>query len=530
MVFVNEGLDTMSESGMTVQDPASALPDPESAAQVIYNPSLDQLREFSSHLETTTEFGAPAYVSDQRSRSADRTRNAVDHEFDDADYAHVEDAVEFAQEAALVCLDRQMGRGETASVCRYYVPREYGRIALAWAKLFEPVADDVDPDPDFVTVQVPETEETAIRILPEEGFTAVLGSDYTGEAKKSFLRLFMWDAKRQGGLGLHAGSKRVQLERSPGAGLSTVGQLFLGLSGTGKSTLTAHGLWLDDSEDAVEQRSTTSHSQAHENATMLQDDVCALLANGTVAGSEGQGLYIKTIGLDGEQQPELYDAATDESALLENVDVADGGTVDFDSDRHTTNGRAVIQRSQLTSADEEIDLPEVDQVFFITRNPAMPPVAKLTPEEAAVAFMLGESVQTSAGDPSKAGESIRVVGTNPFIVGPEGEEGNRFRDLITDLDVECYVLNTGSVGKRDVGVEDTVTLLREIARGTVEWRHDHTTDLTVPAEVPGLNVEDFDIAENLPDHEERLAELRAEREAYLDQFPKLDDSIRSAVY
>jgi phosphoenolpyruvate carboxykinase (ATP) len=73
-------------------------------------------------------------------------------------------------------------------------------------------------------------------------------------------------------------------------------------------------------------------------------------------------------------------------------------------------------------------------VFFITRNPAMPPVAKLTPEEAAVAFMLGESVQTSAGDPSKAGGRIRVVGTNPFIMGSQGEEGNRFRDLIADLD------------------------------------------------------------------------------------------------
>jgi phosphoenolpyruvate carboxykinase (ATP) len=536
-MLVREGPDTMSESGMTVQEPVSELPDPESADNVIYNPSLDQLRAFSSHLETTTEFGSPSYVSDQRSRSADRTRNAVDHEFDDADYEHVANAVEFAQTADLVCLDRQMGRGDTAYVCRYYVPKEYGRIALAWAKLFEPV-QAADADPDFVTVQVPEWDEIAIRILPEAGFTAVLGSDYTGEAKKSFLRLFMFDAKQQGGLGLHAGSKRVRLaregERGPAENgaddLETVGQLFLGLSGTGKSTLTAHGLRLDDLEDAAEQRSASARSQARENATMLQDDVCALLPDGTVAGSEGQGLYIKTIGLEHAEQPQLYDAATDESALLENVDVAEDGTVDFHSDRHTTNGRAVIQRSELSSAGEEIDLPNVDQVFFITRNPAMPPVAKLTPEEAAVAFMLGESVQTSAGDPSKAGERIRVVGTNPFVMGSEGEEGNRFRDLIADLDVECYVLNTGSVGERDVGVDDTVTLLREIARGTVSWRHDHATDLTVPSEVPGMDVEVFDVAENLLDHSERIAALREEREAYLAQFPDLDESIENAVY
>ena len=501
----------MSESGIAVQEPKSALPDPERADNVIYNPSLDRLREFSEHLETTTEFESPSYVSEERSRNADKTRNAVDHEFDDADYAHFEDAVSYVEDREMVCLDRQVGRhDEHAYVCRYYVPKEYGRIALAWAKLFEPVRGDREPD--FFTVQIPDHEETAIRILPEAGFTAVLGSDYTGEAKKSFLRLFMFYAKQAGGLGLHAGSKRVCLQDDNE--LETVGQLFLGLSGTGKSTLTAHGLDLE----------------APEGATMLQDDVCALLPDGTVAGSEGQGLYIKTIGLEREEQPELYDAATHESAVLENVDVAEDGTVDFDSDHHTTNGRAVIQRSCLDSAGEDIDLPDLDQIFFITRNPAMPPVAKLDYDEAAAAFMLGESIQTSAGDPSKAGESIRVVGTNPFIMGSEGEEGNRFRELIANLDVDCFVLNTGSVGGRDVGVEDTVALLRGISRGTVEWTDDDATGLTVPSAVPGVDVSAFDVAENLDDYEERAATLHAEREAYLAVFEDLSEDIRDAVY
>jgi phosphoenolpyruvate carboxykinase (ATP) len=115
-------------------------------------------------------------------------------------------------------------------------------------------------------------------------------------------------------------------------------------------------------------------------------------------------------------------------------------------------------------------------------------------------------------------------------MGSEGEEGNRFRDLIADLDVECYVLNTGCVGERDVGVDDTVTLLREIARGTVEWTHDETTDLTVPGAVPGMDVDEFDVADNLDDHEQALADLRAEREAYLEAFEDLDESIRDAVY
>ncbi|WP_135851241.1 phosphoenolpyruvate carboxykinase (ATP) [Halorussus salinus] len=512
----------MSESGKTVRSLETALPDPVEAGNVLYDPSLDRLREFSSHLETTTEFGSPSYVSDERSRNADRTKNAVDDEFGPADYARVEEAVEAASEREMVCVDRRMGRHPDHSyVCRLLVTKEYARIALAWSKLFEPVesgdADGADaaPDPDFVTVQVPDADETAIRVLPDEGVTAVLGSDYTGEAKKSFLRLFMYYAKQQGGLGLHAGSKRVRL-RDDAGDLKEVGQAFLGLSATGKSTLTAHGLWLDE--------------ELGEEATMLQDDVCALRPDGAIAGSEGNGLYVKTIGLDADEQPAMHDAVTDESAVLENVDVADDGTVDFDSDRHTSNGRAVIEREQLSSAGEDIDLDGVDQIFFITRNPVMPPVAKLTPEEAAAAFMLGESVQTSAGDPSKAGESIRVVGTNPFIVGSKGEEGNRFRDLVADLDVDCFVLNTGDLGGRDVGVEESVTLLREIARGTVEWTDDEATGMTVPSEVPGMDVSEYDAAANVANLDEKLAKLRTERRTHLRTFEELDDDIEDAVY
>jgi len=512
----------MSESG--IHSLETALPDPAEADDVIHNPSMDRLREFSEHLETTTEFGSPSYVSEERSRNADKTKNAIDDDFGASDYARIEEAFDAARDREMVCVDRQMGRhADYSYVCRLYVPKEYGRIALAWSKLFEPVAlkDGTRPDPDFVTVQLPDWDETAIRILPDEGVTAVLGSDYTGEAKKSFLRLFMYYAKRSGGLGIHAGSKRVRLRSEGGDGeseLEEVGQAFLGLSATGKSTLTAHGLWLDE--------------ESGEEATMLQDDVCALLPDGTVAGSEGHGLYVKTIGLEEDEQPALYRAVTDESAVLENVDVADDGSVDFDSDRHTSNGRAVIERDELSSAGEDIDLGGVDQIFFITRNPVMPPVAKLTPEEAAVAFMLGESIQTSAGDPSKAGESIRVVGTNPFIMGSKGEEGNRFRDLVDGLDVDCYVLNTGHLGdgQKDIGVEESVTILRELARGSVEWTDDETTGMTVPASVPGMDIDAFRVAEHVETPERRLRELRAERRAYLAAFAELDDEIADAVY
>ncbi|WP_227134282.1 phosphoenolpyruvate carboxykinase [Halorubellus salinus] len=514
-------------SDMGIEHPAtvtrrSDLPDPRSAPNVTYNPSLSALRGASSHLETTTEYDSPSYVSECRSRSAAQTKTTVDDDFSPADYRVVADAVDRIGEGEWVCLDRRMGRHDDASsICRLFVPREYGRIALAWGKLFEPldVPEDETVDPDYVTVQVPDADEVAIRVLAEEGITAVVGSDYTGEAKKSFLRLFMWDAKRKGGLGLHAGSKRVTV-RDDAGDLQTKGQVFLGLSATGKSTLTAHGLWLDE--------------DAGESATMLQDDVCALTPDGEVAGSEGAGLYIKTIGLDRDEQEALYDAATHESAVLENAAVDDDGTVHFDEDRYTTNSRAVVKREHLSSAADDIDLGGVDQVFFITRNPLMPPVAKLDEAAAAAAFMLGESIQTSAGDPDAAGEAIRVVGTNPFIMGSKGEEGNRFRELVRDLDVECYVLNTGCVGTtddpQDVGVRESVTILREIARGSVDWEHDDRTGMTVPSHVPGIDVDEYCVPDHVDDYEAAAAELREERREYLAEFPELDDDVVDAVY
>jgi phosphoenolpyruvate carboxykinase (ATP) len=504
----------MSETQATIRP--RDFPDPTTADHVTYNPSLGDLRSFSSHLETTTQFDSASYVSEYRSRSADRTKNDVDDEFDPADYGLVESALEFVEDESndLVCVDRVVGRHpETSFTCRLFLPREYGRIALAWAKLLEPPEPGADPD--FVTVQVPDADDCQIRILPEEGVTAVYGSDYTGEAKKSFLRLFMFRAKRDGGLGLHAGSKRVHLDDEDGA--RDVGQVFLGLSGTGKSTLTSHGLWLDGPE----------------YAEMLQDDVCALLPSGTVTGSEGGGLYIKTLGLEGEEQPELYGAATDESAVLENVAVDDDGTVHFEENRYTANARAVVRRNHLSSAATDIDLERVDQVFFITRNPLVPPIAKLTEEQAAVAFMLGESIETSAGDPSKAGESVRVVGTNPFIVGSEGEEGNRFRDLIEDLGVECYLINTGQVGTddpRDVSVDDTVTFLEAVARGDIEWERDDHLGLEVPSSVPGLDASEFVVPDRVADFEAAIGDLREDRRSYLVQFEDLDDDITDALY
>lgn len=465
------------------------------------------LRSFAKPTETPTEFGNPSYVSNIKSRSADKTKNAVDDEITPDDLDHIQQAHGHLRDHDYVCVDRQMGADSPLSFCcRLYLPKEYSRIALSWAKLLT----QGTPSADFHTLMIPDWDDTRILVFPEHGVTYVLGSDYTGEAKKSFLRLFMYEAKHRGGLGLHAGTKRVTI-REPGGGLRRVGQLFLGLSATGKTTLTCHGFDLTPPE----------------RAELVQDDVCALLQDGSVAGSEGGGLYIKTDGLSPTRHKPLYDSVTNPHAVLENVRVNPDGAVDFSDNSLTSNGRATIRRDDLPNAADDINLPHVDHIFFITRNPLMPPVARLTPAAGAAAFMLGESIQTSAGDPDRAGEAVRVVGTNPFIIGSRGNEGNRFLDLIRATDTDCFTINTGHLGDdaKDITVEHTVAIIRAIARDKVDWRFDARLGLHIPAAVPGIDIDAFYPPAYVDQYDEKLAALRADRREYLEGFSDLDDSI-----
>lgn len=501
----------MSDNFVTELD--HDFPDPESEPNVLHNPNFEELRSFSDHLETTTEFGSPAYISEKRSRSADQTKNDQDHEFRLNDIDQLSTALERVKEMDLVCLDRVVGRHPDHSyVCRLYVPKEYGRIALAWGKLLDSVNGSRDPD--FQTLQLPDFDNTCVRIFVNEGVTYVLGSDYTGEAKKSFLRLFMHRAKQSGGLGLHAGTKNVHVRKN--GDIQDIGQAFLGLSGTGKSTLTSHGCGLS----------------APEYTRMLQDDVCALLPNGSIVGSEGNGLYIKTDGLDELEQPELHHATIQSHTVLENVAIGSNGSVNFDDDSITSNGRGVVSREDLPSASQSIDLDDVDQIFFITRNPLMPPIGQLTPEQASVAFMLGESIETSAGDPENAGEAVRVVGTNPFIIGSEGREGNRFYDLICENNVTAYLLNTGSIGDgaKSIEVEESVTILTEVARGTVEWKYDNILEFDLPETLPKLDIKDYYPPDYIEDYNEKLSRLRNERRVYLQSFDDLRTELQETVY
>ena len=192
------------------------------------------------------------------------------------------------------------------------------------------------------------------------------------------------------------------------------------------------------------------------------------------------------------------------------------GEVHFLDDTFTSNGRGVFPRSNLDPKclSSSINLPPLSEldgmiIIFITRrNTVVPICSKLTMEQAAVAFMLGESVETSAGDPTRAGESIRVVGMNLFIVGDPAEEGLWFYDFLKrNIDkVQCYLLNTSGVGEimtksgRKVMIEQralrpqiwgTASIIRGLVRGTIKWTYEPYFGTMVPSYVEGVDVEKF---------------------------------------
>ena len=498
------------------------------ARRILKDLSRDELRDLARPGEKTSEYGSPVYATRVKNRSAKNTyvvangtpigvmQQPIEREKAEETIRQVQEKL---AEMELIQVDRRMGMSHEVPIhCRLYVPREYARIAYMWHSMLFP--SDSSREPDFLSVYVPDWPERLIFLDVGQGYTYILGTDYPGEAKKSMLRQAMYWIKQRGGLGLHAGSKVLRVI-GPDAELRDVGFLLFGLSGTGKTTLTLHDHGLEEPERAI----------------IKQDDVVLMTADGRAFGTE-DGFYIKTEGLEPSQSV-LWGAATHETAVYENIKLDERGKVDFLDTSITSNGRGVVLRKYIRGTGEGVDLEKANKIVFITRrNDVVPVCARLTGEQAAAYFMLGESIETSAGDPTKAGQAKREVGTNPFIVGPEAEEGNRLLAILrANPDMEAYILNTGSIGANDGSPGEKVTIrvsteiMKQIAKERIEWEKDPDWGYEVPRKVPGLDLAKYDPRTYYaPEkYRELVDRLRVERRAWLAQFPGLDPVIPRAV-
>jgi phosphoenolpyruvate carboxykinase (ATP) len=498
------------------------------ARSILKDLSGERLRALARSGEKTTEYGSPVYATRIKNRSAKKTYVVADGLTVGVMQQAIEpskalEKIREVQEALhgmdLIQVDRRMGMSPEVPIhCRLFVPKDYARIAYMWNNMLFPSKSSQEPD--FISVYVPDWPETLIFLDVNQGYTYILGTDYPGEAKKSMLRQAMYWIKRKGGLGLHAGSKILRVIGSDGK-LRDIGFLLFGLSGTGKTTLTLHDHGLQEPEKAI----------------IKQDDVVLLTRDGRTFGTE-DGFYIKTEGLE-PSQTVLWGAATHPTAAYENIKVGDDGKVDFLDTSLTSNGRGVVLRRYIKGTGDGIDLEKANKIVFITRrNDVVPVCARLTSEQAAAYFMLGESIETSAGDPTKAGQAKREVGTNPFIVGPEAEEGNRvLRILRENPDMHAYILNTGSIGARAGSAGEKITIkisteiMKQIAREGIVWEKDPDWGYEVPREVPGIDLAKYDPRKHYsPEEYAALVEkLRQERREWLAKFSGLDPVIPRAV-
>ncbi len=331
------------------------------------------------------------------------------------------------------------------------------------------------PGSEFTMIHIPEEHALKQRVLaiPEHDINICLGSDYMGEEKKGCLRQAMWRADQKGMLGLHSGTKMVTAIEASSGRIKRWGAFLFGLTATGKSTWSCHQLGLDPKKG--------------ENTTVLQDDITFLCRDGSALGSE-QGFYVKT-DVTSDQQEAMYTALMHRDALHENVAVNHKGELDFLDESLCKNGRSIVFRKNMKVkrgarwigiSGKSIDLPSLDEMdgllfaFITRRNTIMNFAQELTPEQAVLAYLWGESTHSWATTPAKAGESARVVGTDPFIIGSRAVKVNRFHDIICDLTdrypgkLKFMMYNTGGVGEIIEKKDGKKDMIRKVQRVPLE--------------------------------------------------------------
>lgn len=519
----------------------------------VSHPSAKEVEREAEHFGTRTALGSINYVSTVKNLSTALTvylgsPNVEKEELTQRKRdikktapATIRLVHDYLTKAPIVQVNTCMGEGsDFTPACAFYIStyrKDSIRLAHKVTKALFPPRDDLETKLHVIMIPEWPEKERQVLVLPEIGVTYILGSDFYGEAKNAFLRMAMWLAKRQGMLGLHAGTKIVRARGSDGR-LRRIGMIMFGIAATGKTTHSCHHHGLDGKGEGVE---------------IVQDDVVFWRKDGSALGSE-RGLYIKTEGLSAGDQPLLYRAAICPDAILENVMVDHEGNVDFADRTLTPNGHAIAPRSGLGEfASETPNLPplaELDGLImaFMVRNyTVVPIVSKLTPEQATVAFMLSESIDAAASDqqPGIPGG----IGASPFLIGDAAEDCNLFLEMLKahGEKVQCYMLNTGGVGElvehaldgsrrvrqkvTRISIPEMASIIRAIVRDAVEWREDPDWMVETPSYIDGLDITKFELSRHYDQStiDSLIAEIRMERAAYAEQFPSLDPAIRKAA-
>jgi phosphoenolpyruvate carboxykinase (ATP) len=313
--------------------------------------------------------------------------------------------------------------------------------------------------------------ETVIALDLTNGLVLIGGTQYAGEMKKSVFTVLNYLLPDKGVMPMHC---------SANVGADGDSAVFFGLSGTGKTTLSA-----DPSR------------------TLIGDDEHGWSENG-VFNFEG-GCYAKVIKLSKEAEPQIHATTEMWGTVLENVKI-DPVTrqLDLHDGSLTENTRSAYPLSAIPNASATGMAAVPKTIIMLTADAfgVMPPIAKLTPSQAMYHFLSGYTAKV-AGTERGVTEPQATFSTcfgAPFIPRDPGVYGNLLRELIARHNVSCWLVNTGwTGGAYGEGHRMPIKVTRALLDAALSGRLDHAemrTDpnfgFAVPVSVDGVDPEILD--------------------------------------
>nr|WP_298897946.1 phosphoenolpyruvate carboxykinase [uncultured Altererythrobacter sp.] len=396
---------------------------------------------------------------------------------------------------------------------------------LAWHNLFirtmlvRPTADQLtDFTPEYTIIDLPSfranperhgtRSETVIAVNLSEKLILIGGTRYAGEMKKSVFGILNYLLPAKGVMPMHC---------SANVGADGKTAVFFGLSGTGKTTLSA---------DA--------------SRTLIGDDEHGW-SDTAVFNFEG-GCYAKMIRLSEEAEPEIYATTRRFGTVLENV-VMDPQTreLDFDDNTLAENTRGAYPIDFIPNTSEHNLGPVPSNVIMLTADAfgVLPPIARLTPDQAMYHFLSGYTAKV-AGTEIGVTEPEATFSTcfgAPFMPRHPSVYGNLLKERIAKGGVACWLVNTGwTGGKYGVGnrmpIKATRALLNAALDGSlndVEFRKDVNFGFDVPVAVPGVDTAILNPRGTWADKEEydRTAEKLVK--LFVENFSQFADHVDQGV-
>ncbi|MFC1946162.1 phosphoenolpyruvate carboxykinase (ATP) [Chloroflexota bacterium] len=460
--------------------------------RLVDNPADEVLREMVSRENGVRRTIYDNFVaeSEPTSRAQAFSTNSVDSPFGEEEARLLAGCEAALAGEKLIRIDCTVGDTAGDTVVRLIVPERFAHVALGGRNLFVP-AWNRDREPDYRIIFFGDEgwEQNMSKPLPQKDITirlallpdgravkVVRNSNYIGEFKKGVFACEDWAAKRRkGGIFLHAGCRQDYLQMAHG-GYRSVNTLLVALSANGKTTTTCQIL----------------ARKRMEKSWLIQDDGGTLLPDGSFHGFEAGGIFVKTEGVTPGEQVEIYYGLLKRDTVCENVYVDEDGEFDFENFERTSNGRAVVCRKDFMHTSPSIDVEQIDNLVIITRGPLIPAISRLTVEQATALMVLGQAMESSAGDPTQAGKIRSEFFYDPFMAGDKADHANLFYDIMKKLPhVKFYLCNTGNVGEgvhtKEITVAHTLSILDSLLRGGLEDWTASPTGFEVPASIRAVD-------------------------------------------